>query len=195
MLPSHAVRLLIGIVSIASLSSCGTFITYSGAERQDSDVAIVEGYYRNYLLYMAEGKITAVDGVRPSNILQETYSASLLPGTHWIEITDDRYFGGSHGGTVCAVEFDFKAGFRYQLQVGSLQSKTSWLNRGPGQLYEGSAAFMISAPGLTDEMRLVDTTCNDGGGSLCRQVSDCVPHPDMRCIPQRGFSFGHCGFE
>lgn len=191
----RALRQVTAIVTIAAVPACGTFVTYSEPARQDSEVAIVKGYYRNYLLFLAEGKITAVDGARPSNLLGEAFSAKLLPGSHWIEITEDRYFGGSHGSTVCALEFDFEAGHLYQIEAGSSKSQTSWHRIAPGALYAGSVAFRVFAPGTKQETRRTGTTCMDGGGSLCRQVSDCAPHEDMRCIPQGEYGFGKCGFE
>lgn len=191
----RAFRLVAAIVAIAAVPACGTFVTYSEPARQDSEVAVVKGYYRNYLLFSAEGKISAVDGARPSNLLGEAFSARLLPGPHWIEITEDRYFGGSHGSTVCALDFDFEAGHLYQIEAGSSQSESSWHRIAPGALYAGSVAFRVSAPGAARQTQRVDTTCIDGGGSLCRQASDCVPHEDMRCIPQGGYGFGMCGFE
>jgi|GEM_PF-4858731 hypothetical protein len=183
------------LAGLAALSACATFVAYPGAEREGSEVAVVEGYTRNYLLFLAEGKITAVDGVRPPNILQSAYVSSLLPGRHWIEITDERYFGGSHGITVCAVDLDLEAGHRYQLEADSIESETSWLRRAPGAPYAGSMAFRVTAPGVTDDVQTRKATCVDGGGSFCRQVSDCAPHPDMRCLPLRGAGFGMCGFD
>jgi hypothetical protein len=191
----RAVHLAISVITLAVLSACETFVTYPGAERPAADVAGVEGYYRNYVLHVAEGKITAVDGVRPSNLLQEAFSARLLPGRHWLEITEERYFGGSHGMTVCAIESDFKAGHRYQLQTSGNSSEVPWIRLVPGKPYAGSVVFKVSAPGVADEMQSVGTLCLDGGGSFCRRGSDCAPHPDMRCIPQQGTSFGMCGFE
>lgn len=191
----RAGRLCISLMGILALSACSTFAAYPGARRGESGLAVVAGYTRNVLVFMASARVTAVDGVRPSNVLQEATSSSMLPGRHWIEMTEERYFGGSHGITVCAVEFELEADHRYQLEANSIRPDVSWLRRPPGAPYVGSMAFKVTAPGTRDEVQSRRATCMDGGGSFCRQASDCSARPDVRCLPQRGVEIGMCGFE
>lgn len=173
-----------------SLTGCGTFVAYTGPALPDEEVATIHCFWRYYFVYSTECHISAIDGQRPEISQLMSLASKLKPGNHWIEFGVEHYFGGG-GGTrhVCAFDFDFEAGHRYQIKAHSFKPDAPWMS---GHLYTGTVAVEAVSPAGQSQKYQINTTCSFGGGSLCRKTSDCVPHPDIRCIPQEGFSFGMC---
>ncbi len=183
-------RLLLA-VGFSSLCSCSTFVTYVGPELPDSEVATFHCFTREYLLYSTSCRATALDGRRPTLSQSSTNTSKVLPGRHWIEVAFDRYCCGGHGGEVCAFYLDWEAGHTYQLKAHSLETDRGfWAS--PRGFYGGSVEIEVKSPSAIDETKIVRVTCSYSGGSMCQTVSDCQPHPTMRCLPQNGFEFGKC---
>ncbi|MDP2240978.1 MAG: hypothetical protein Q8K18_12560 [Burkholderiales bacterium] len=193
---TNGFRLQLSLLIAALGPACANFVAYPGAPLPDAQVATVNCYSRNYLVFSASCHVTAVDGVRPvlSQIMNTT--SKLLPGHHWVEFEAAQYFGGSGGVTdVCAFDFDFEADHQYQIKAHSLEFDVGWMQKHSPALYTGSFIIEITRSAGELQTQRVRTTCSFGGGSLCRKTSDCVPHPDIICLPQEGHAFGKCGFK
>jgi hypothetical protein len=193
---TNIVRVLLVLLIAALSPACSTFVAYPGASLPDEQVATVKCYSRYYFVYIAECHITAVDGRRPGLSQIMSLTSKLLPGHHWIEFGAEQYFGGGGGVTdVCAFDFDFEPNHEYQIQAHSLEFEVGWMAKRSLTLYKGSVILEVTSPAGKSQTQRVNTTCSFGGGSLCRQTSDCVPHPDIICVPQEGHVFGKCGFK
>lgn len=178
-------------------SACSTFVAYSGPELPDPEVATVECYSRYYFVYLESCSVTAIDGRRPGLSQLFSNTSKVTPGRHWLEIAFERYFGGGGGVTdVCAFDLDVNAGHVYRISAHSLKTDIGLLAKHSSpSFYSGSLDLGVTSPAEARETHQIKVTCSFGGGSMCRQISDCSPHPDMQCIPQEGHSFGRCGFE
>lgn len=141
----------VSLLMIAGVAACGTLKTYEEPERPDAEVAILEGYFRYYVLLWTQATISRIDDKGVS-----TFSVKLLPGHHRIEF--ERWsaligFGGGWGGTrTCAFESDFQAGHLYKLKAHSDQIV--------------STSIEVSAPGLAPRAVDVAIVCAQGTGSL-----------------------------
>ena len=180
------------VISCCVLSACGTFKTYPGATLPDREVATVRCYFRFYLVAETHCRFTAVDGLRTGLSQIETETTKILPGSHWIEMEFERAAAGGAGGDICALDLDVQPGYVYQIKAGSLHKNIKWYEK-PRGLFAGSVDVRAIPPSGTAEDRQIAVTC--GGGSMCRKDEDCVPHPDIRCVPQEGFPFGECRFK
>ena len=178
------------------LSGCSNFVTYSGHERPDAEISTFHCYSRYYFVYMESCRFQAVDGLRPEISEMFSNTSKILPGSHWIEVAFERYFGGGGGVTdVCAFDIDLQPGYVYQIKAHSLTTEISHLGKhGYRRFYGGSLDLEIISPSMAQEVRHVGVTCSFAGGSMCRKNEDCVPHPSIRCFPQEGFPFGACRF-
>jgi len=180
-----------------SLSACSTFLTYTGNELPDEDVATFLCYSRYYFVYLESCRLQAMDGLRPG--ISELFGSTskILPGAHWIEIAFESYFGGGGGVTdVCAFDIDLEPGAEYQVMAHSLTTEISHLAKhGHRDLYRGAMDVEITQASGARETRRIHATCSAFGGSMCRKDADCVHHPDIRCFPKDGFPFGRCGFK
>lgn len=179
------------------LSACSTFVTYTGNELPDERVATFQCYSRYYFVYIESCRFQAVDGLRPSVFEMYGNTSKILPGSHWIEIAFEKYFGGGGGVTdVCAFDMNLEPGVVYQVKAHSLTTKISHLSKhGRRGFYGGSMDIEITKPSGLTEVRPIPATCYPFGGSMCRKDDDCVHHPDIRCFPQEGFPFGQCRFK
>jgi hypothetical protein len=177
-------------------SSCRTFVTYSGPPLPDTQIATLKCFWRYYFVYIGECHVSAIDGRRPGISQLMSITSKLEPGHHWVEFGVEHYFAGGGGVTdACAFDFDFDAGYQYQIKAHSLETDIGWMAKHNTTLYTGKIAIeAVSSTGKT-MMYQIKTTCSYGGGSLCRKTSDCVSHPDISCFPQEGHSFGKCGFN
>lgn len=196
----HFIRHINGLVVLfifCGLSACGTFLAYTGSELPDEQVAKVHCYSRYYFVYIESCRLQAVDGLRPS--VSEMYgnTTKTLPGSHWIEIAFEKYFGGGGGVTdVCAFDMDFQADAVYQVKAHSLKTEISHLAKhGHSGFHAGSLEIEVTKPSRDRDVRRIQATCSPFGGSMCRKDDDCVHHPDIRCVPQEGFPFGICRFK
>lgn len=179
---------------VSALSGCSNFVAYSGAPLPDTEIATVNCYSRNYLIYFESCRFQALDGLRPEVSELFTNTGKLRPGKHWLEIAFESYFGGGGGITdVCAFDMDLQSGYRYKIQAHSLKTEIGQLEKhGYPGFYAGSVTVEISAPGMEATHQLVPVTCSFAGGSMCRKTEDCVRHPDIRCVPQMDQTFGAC---
>ncbi len=177
-------------------AGCGTFVAYPGPSLSDAEVATVTCFWRYYFVYLEECHVSAVDGRRPGVSEFANLTTKLTPGSHWVEFGIERYFGGGGGTTdVFVLEHDFEAGREYHVKAHSFESDMAWMQKHGGDLYTGSIEVEESGTaGETGTYRL-ETTCSFGGGSFCRRSEDCVPHPDIVCLPREGHSFGVCAFR
>jgi hypothetical protein len=182
----------VGCFSLLTLlAACSTLETYpEQPERSDAEIAVLKGYNRFYFIYWEQADVSSVDGKR-AGFPWSVSSVKLLPGRHWIEITQQRYFGGGGGYAVCAFESDFEAQHLYQLKAHSSASEGHWYENRP-QPYKGSISIVVSAPGKARQTVTVTTECADGLPSFCRKDADCAHHPDNRCRSERGAVFGLC---
>ena len=143
-------RAAVSFLMIASVAGCGTLKTYEEPERPDAEVAILEGYFRYYLLFLSQATISRIDDKAVS-----TSSIKFLPGHHRIEF--ERFgalvgIGGGLGGTrTCAFESDFQAGHLYKLKPHSDKI--------------GSTTIEVSAPGLASRAADIAIECTQGTGS------------------------------
>lgn len=187
----------IPILVCCGLAACGEFVTYPDRGIPPTEVAAFSCYTRFYVVYLESCSIQAVDGARPG--ISELFgnTSRILPGSHWLEVAFERYFGGGGGITdVCAFDMNLLPGYGYQIKAHSLQTDLDHLDKHDRQsFYGGSIDVAAISPSGQEDLRHVSATCNFGGGSLCRQDRDCVPHPDIRCFPQAGFPFGLCKFK
>jgi hypothetical protein len=192
----NAICLNLTLFAAALCPGCSTFVAYSGPTLPDTQVATLRCYWRYYLVYIGECHVSAIDGRRPGISQIMGITSKLAPGNHWVEFGVEQYFGGGGGKTdVCAFDFDFEAGYQYQIKAHSLEFDVGWMAKHSPILYAGSVVVEATSPGGQSQAHKVNATCSFGGGSFCRETSDCVPHPDIRCFPQEGHSFGKCGFN
>lgn len=176
-------------------SACSTFVAYPGPALPDSQVATLKCFWRYYFFYIGECHITAIDGQRRDISHLMSLTSKLKPGDHWAEFEVEHYFAGAGGTTdVCAFDFNFEAGYQYQIKAHSLESDIGWLAKHNSDLFTGSVSIEATSPTGQTRTHHVKTTCSPGG-SLCRKTSDCVPHPDMNCFQQEGYLFGRCGLN
>lgn len=190
-------KYLIASFFSCSISACSTFVTYAGDRLPDEKVATLHCYSRYYFVYIESCRFQAVDGLRPG--VSEMYgnTSKILPGSHWVEIAFEKYFGGGGGVTdVCAFDIDLEPGAVYQVKAHSLTTEISHVAKhGHPGFYGGLLDMEITKPSGTTEARRIHVTCNPFGGSMCRKNDDCVHHPDIRCFAQEGFQFGQCRFK
>lgn len=179
------------------LSACSTFVTYTGNALPDEKVATIHCYSRYYFIYIESCRFQAVDGLRPTVSEMFGNTSKILPGSHWIEIAFEKYFGGGGGVTdICAFDMDLEPSAVYQVKAHSLTTEIPHLEKhGHRGFYGGSMDIEINKPSGVREVRRIHATCYPFGGSMCRKDDDCVRHPDIRCFPQDGFPFGQCRFK
>jgi hypothetical protein len=189
-------RRLLAVFVAAVCPGCATFVTYSGPALPDVEVVLLRCPGRFLVVGAVSCRVSAVDGLRPGVSQVMSRSARLAPGRHWVEFTVERYLGGS-GGTaeVCALDLDFTAGLRYDIEVASYRADIGWVEQHGGQLYGGSVNVRSTTSEGVSLAPRVALTCSFGGGSLCRASADCAPHPDIVCHPRPGYAFGQCGFR
>ncbi len=182
---------------MAALSSaCSTFVTYSDQNLPDTDIAVLKCFLCYYFVYISECHVSAIDGQRPEVSQLLGLTSKLKLGRHWVEFGIEHYFGGGGGITdVCAFDFDFDAGYQYQIKAHTLETDIGWMARRNVNLYTGTISIEAVDPAGQTQTYQTKTTCKFGGGSLCRKTSDCVPHPAISCFPQEGYSFGICSFN
>ena len=193
----HIFRPLLVLFVFCGLAACSTFVTYTENALQDDKIATIHCYSRYYFVYLESCRVQAVDGLRPS--LSEMFgnTSKMLPGSHWIEIAFEKYFGGGGGVTdVCAFDMHFEANAVYQVKAHSLTTEISYLAKhGHSGFYGGVIDIEITKPSGERGVQRIHVTCAPFGGSMCRKDEDCVHHPDIRCFPQDGFPFGMCLFK
>lgn len=168
---------------LAFLAACGTLETYPGPERPDSEIAVLEGYWRYLFLYTEEAGISAVDGKRASNLLGYVGSVRLLPGRHWIEFRLERNYGPV---ARCSYEFEFEAQSYYRITALVAKGLLAHPLSSP---YNGSISMEVTAPGRAAQVLDVAAVCTKGE-LLCRQDSDCPAN--YPCHMEPGFAFGTC---
>lgn len=180
-----------------SIGACSNFVAYEGAERPEREVATLDCYSRYYFVYLESCRFQAVDGMRPT--LSQTFASTTkaLPGPHWVEVAFESYFGGGGGVTdVCAFDVALEAGHAYRIGAHGLKTDIAHLAKhGHRGLYGATIDLEVAKPSGAREILRTRATCSFAGGSLCRKDEDCVPHPDIRCVPQQDFPFGACRLQ
>lgn len=175
----------------AVLAGCGTLHTWVGPERPDTEVAVLKGYDRYYLVYWDEAHVSSVDGLRPEGYAPWTSTARLLPGRHWVEVTRHSTVGGY---SVCVFDAEFEAGRHYTLQAHGMRTDTPYLAQAYGGFYRGTLVLKVSAPASPAQLRKVDTLCAPRGStpSFCAQDADCAHLSHTECRPALESGFGTC---
>jgi hypothetical protein len=191
------VRWVVLIAATCYLSACSTFTPYPEELFSAKDASTFNCYTRYYFVFMGGCKFQAIDGKRTKVSEMFSTTAKIPPGSHWLELAFESYFGGGGGVTdVCAFDYDTKGGYSYQVMAHSLRTDIGHLAKhGRLGFYGGGVDIEVSSPLGKREVQRVSVTCSFSGGSMCRKQADCVEHPDIRCVPQEGFSFGKCGFR
>jgi hypothetical protein len=175
-------------LAISLITACGTLVTYSGPELLDSQVATVECYGRFYGVAITDCYFQAVDGKR-ENWPIKPMAIKVIPGRHLIEVVSEATIFSGTGQNVCAFEVDLAVGRTYRIGPDSF---TTAQTRIPNRHYAGSVVLAPDSESDKSTALTVSTICHQGGGSLCRQTSDCVPHPSIVCMPQQGYALGLC---
>lgn len=193
----RSIRNQLAFLACCSQAACSTFVTYTGDELPDEKVATIHCYSRYYFVYLESCRFQAVDGLRPSVSELFGNTTKILPGSHWIEVAFEMYFGGGGGVTdVCAIDMDLESGAIYQVKAHSLKTEISHLAKHERHgFYGGTMDIEITKPNGAREVQSIHATCSPFGGSMCHKDEDCVHHPDIRCVPQEGFPFGQCQFK
>jgi hypothetical protein len=182
------------VLSCVAITGCSAFVPYQSESDTEDRLTRFDCYSRFYLVYLESCRVTAVDGFRPGVSQMFGGTARIPPGTHWIELAFERFVAGAGGVTdVCAFDITIQAGTRYQVVAHSLKTAIPTIAKhGQAGLYAGSLELELDSPSGGRAIVEVGVSCSAFGGSLCRRDADCVDHPDMRCLPQPGFSFGRC---
>ncbi|WP_172202492.1 hypothetical protein [Niveibacterium sp. COAC-50] len=184
-------RCLALLCAALGLAGCHTWATYPQLDRPRDEIASLEGYFREYLIYSGEIFISAVDGERMAGFPWAARRAELAPGDHWIEFTDARAVAYSAPQSVCVLQYRFEAGHAYRFKAHSRATDVPWFDR--RSPYRGTVVLVDESAGEPSDV-VVTTLCADGGGSFCYRKEHCSPHPDLRCLPTADFDIGMCGF-
>jgi hypothetical protein len=171
------------ISMFAFLAACGTLETRTGLEREDSKIAVLEGYWRYLFLYIEQFGISSVDDKRANGLLGYVGSVSLPPGGHWIELTLQRNYGTI---AKCAFELEFDAEAHYQIKALKADGLLAHPLSSP---YKGSIRIEVAASGKPAQTLDIAAVCTRGE-LLCRKDSDCSPN--YPCHTEPGFDFGTC---
>lgn len=99
----------------ALLGGCGTATTYDGPELPEEEVAVLEGYWRYYLLAMRIVQITKVDG-KPALATSPVTRVMLSAGRHSVELQVGTILGEAGLTTRCSFAAQFERGHRYRIR-------------------------------------------------------------------------------
>jgi hypothetical protein len=177
------------------VAACGTFSPYSNTELSDAEVASIECYWRYYFVFMEECSVSAIDGQRPGLSALYNKTSKLPSGDHWVEVQIEASLAGAHGNSTCVFEYDFLAAHQYKINAHSLKADRKSPNVLTYPLFAASINFDEISPKGASTAHEISAICSSGGGSFCRKASDCVPHPDITCVPLLGHSFGTCRWK
>jgi hypothetical protein len=159
--------------------------TYGDREIPESELAVVEGYWRYKFLFDEELHIVSVDGKLEGGERgwPYAYSISLPSGGHWLQLAILR---NSSDIARCAFEWTFEAQHRYKLQ--RLNHDQFLLAHPSSSRFAASIAMVVTAPAKPVAHLSVPAVC--GKEAMCRQNSDCpVQHS---CEMDADFEFGTC---
>lgn len=159
-------------------------------EQPDSEVAILEGYKRYYVLYYEQGDISAVDGKRSGGFAGSTSSVRLPPAEHWIEIMLERYVLGGGPYATCAFRFRFEARHSHQIKAHSLKAKVGLLAHPAEDPYRGLLTLSITTPEGQETSENVTAICATPYQILCTDNPDCGA--GRYCDTKPGHEFGVC---
>jgi hypothetical protein len=173
------------VCTLSLLAGCVGLETYGDHALSESELAVVEGYWRYQFLYDEELHIVSVDGKREGGKSgwPYAYSVSLPPGTHWLQLAILR---NSRDIAMCAFEWTFEAQHRYKLQRP--HHEQFLLAHPSSSLFAASISIAAAAPARPVQHSSAPAVC--GTGPLCRQNSDCSPN--YSCQFDAGFEFGTC---
>jgi len=151
------IMVVIGAFTIITVTSCRPFIAFSGPDRPDSEVAVLEGgHFRFLLIYADSLYIMSVDGKKTSR-----FSARLLPGPHEITIRSHTVVMFGERDMACTFQFEFEAGHHYKLN-NPIQERVPWFSLGPIGVRKASMIIDISADDRKKDSRQVKMTCDHG---------------------------------
>lgn len=173
----------VGACLLALLAGCVLHQTYGEPELPESELAVVEGYWRYLFLYDEELHIVSVDGKRKSERLFDAYSVSLPAGKHWLQLSIKRNSGEI---ARCAFEWQFDARHRYKMN--RLRHDQFLLAHPATSFFTASISMEVTAPAKPDQLLSVPAVC--ARNALCRQDADCSPAHS--CQSDAGFEFGAC---
>ena len=181
-------RMIFATVSacmLAFLAGCVMHETYGDHAIPESELAVVEGYWRYQFLYDEELHIVSVDGKREGERSgwPYAYSVSLPSGKHWLQFAILRNSGEI---AMCAFEWTFEAQHRYKLQ--RLHHAQFLLAHPTSSLFAASISIAAAAPARPDQLSSAPAVCSTA--PVCRQNSDCSPN--YSCQFDAGFEFGTC---
>ena len=173
------------VCMLSFLAGCVGHETYGDHGLPESELAVVEGYWRYRFLYDEELHIVSVDGKRKgwADGWPYAYSVSLPPGMHWLQLAILR---NGRDVAMCAFEWTFEAQHRYKLQ--RLHHEQFLLAHPSSSLFAASISIAATAPARPVQQLSAPAVC--GAGPLCRQNSDCAPNHS--CQFDAGFDFGTC---
>jgi hypothetical protein len=159
--------------------------TYGDHGLPESELAVVEGYWRYRLLYDQELHIVSADGKREGREggWPYAYSVSLPPGMHWLQLAILR---NGRDVAMYAFEWRFEAQHRYKWQ--RLHHEQFLLAHPSSSLFAASISIAATAPARPVQYSSAPAVC--GTGPACRQKSDCSPN--YSCQFDADFDFGAC---
>jgi hypothetical protein len=181
----HMILATLCACMVAVLAGCVMHETYGNHALPESELAIVQGYWRYQILYDEELHILSVDGKREGGRSgwPYAYSVSLPPGKHWLQIAILR---SSRDIAMCAFEWTFVAQHRYKLQ--RLHHDQFLLAHPSSSLFAASISIVVAGP--TELVQHLSAPAVCGREAMCRQDSDCSPN--YSCQFDGGFDFGSC---
>lgn len=169
---------------LAFLAACsGTLEIKPEPGQQDSESAVLEGYWRYLFLYIEQLGISSVDGKRASGLLGYADSVSLPRGGHWIEIKLDRNYGLV---ARCAFELNIDSRRHYQIKAIKYKGLLAHPLSSP---YKSLILLEAAEHGEPAQALSVAAVCTSAE-LLCRRDADCSP--DHSCRMDPGFDFGTC---
>lgn len=193
----RGVGLLAALLPSALLSGgCGSINTLEGPALPAGEVAVLEGYSRFYGIYWEELYISAVDGRRPELPALWAREVTLLPGSHWVELSWSAAVALASPSRVCVFEAEFAAGSRYRLVAHSLEVDARRGGEPGAGLYRGTVELAVRAAGQQEVRVRQELLCAEANWSIefCRDDADCRNGPDWRCRPLGVPEFGRCAY-
>jgi hypothetical protein len=174
----------------ALLTGCGSLAIYAGVGLPSSEVVMLKGFVKDYLIYSEQIEIATVDWQKPKTdwFVSE---AQFLPGRHSIGIFQNVY-SWSSSRTACVVEGDFQAGHTYKFSSFSSSPDVHWYEALPAQ-YKGSIGVEVSTPDSNLPTMQLETECSRRDW-LCNQDADCpnTTGHGYLCKRVSEFKYGLC---
>lgn len=182
---SRTILFTVAMCGLPLIPGCVIHERYGDQAVQESERAVVEGYWRFLFLYDEELHIVSVDGNRDSRKSgwPYAYSVSLPSGTHWLQLAILR---NSRDIAMCAFEWTFEAAHHYKLQ--RVRHDQFPLAHPASPRFVVSLSMVVGGPSQPARELSAPGVC--GTGPFCRRDEDC-PRPNS-CQMDAAFEFGNC---